>query len=64
MKPMYFRGSFQKATPSANNAELVGQLEHAITDREYPPTVWAARTTSHAIQLRTRAHLQRRPVRL
>ena len=30
------------ATPSANNAELVGQLDHAITDHEYPPTVWAA----------------------
>ncbi len=29
-------------TPSANNAELVGQLDHAITDHEYPPTVWAA----------------------
>ncbi len=30
------------ATPSANNAKLVGQLDHAITDHEYPPTVWAA----------------------
>ncbi len=29
-------------TPSANNAELVGQLDHAITDHEYPLTVWAA----------------------
>ena len=27
---------------SANYAELVGQLDHAITDHEYPPTVWAA----------------------
>ena len=33
---------FFYSTPSANNAELVGQLDHAITDHEYPPTVWAA----------------------
>ena len=26
---------------SANYAELVGQLDHAITDREYPPMVWS-----------------------
>ena len=31
-----------RATPSANNAKLVGQLDHAINDQEYPPTVWAA----------------------
>ena len=31
-----------RITPSANNAELVAQLDHAITDHEYPPTVWAA----------------------
>jgi len=35
-------GTIAVATPSANNAELVGQLDHAITDHEYPPTVWAA----------------------
>ena len=29
-------------TPSANHAELVGQLDHAITDHEYPPMVGAA----------------------
>ena len=34
--------AFFHVTPSANNAELVGQLDHAITDHEYPPTVWAA----------------------
>ena len=34
--------AFVHITPSANNAELVGQLDHAITDYEYPPTVWAA----------------------
>ncbi len=34
--------AFFYITPSANNAELVGQLDHAITDYEYPPTVWAA----------------------
>ena len=32
----------QGATPSANHAELVGQLNHATTDHVYPPTVWAA----------------------
>jgi len=31
-----------RITPSANNAELVAQLDHAITDHEYPPKVWAA----------------------
>ena len=31
--------AFFHITPSANNAELVGQLDHAITDHEYPPTV-------------------------
>ena len=30
------------ATPIVSNAELVGQPDHAITDHEYPPTVWAA----------------------
>ena len=34
--------AFFHIAPSANNAELVGQLDHAITDHEYPPTVWAA----------------------
>ncbi len=34
--------SFFHITPSANNAKLVGQLDHAITDHEYPPTVWTA----------------------
>ncbi len=34
--------AFFHITPIANNAELVGQLDHAITDHEYPPTVWAA----------------------
>ena len=34
--------AFFHITPSANNAELVGQLDHAITDHEYPPTVWSA----------------------
>ena len=29
-------------TPSANHAELVRQLDRAITDHEYPPMVWAA----------------------
>ena len=33
---------FFHITPSANNAEIVGQLDHAITDHEYPPTVCAA----------------------
>ena len=30
------------ATPIVSNVELVGQPDHAITDHEYPPTVWAA----------------------
>ena len=34
--------AFFHITPSAHNAEMVGQLDHAITDHEYPPTVWAA----------------------
>ena len=34
--------AFFHIMPGANNAELVGQLDHAITDHEYPPTVWAA----------------------
>ena len=34
--------AFFHITPSANNAELMGQLDHAITNHEYPPTVWAA----------------------
>ena len=33
--------AFFHITPSANNAEFVGQLDHAITDHEYPPTEWA-----------------------
>ena len=33
--------AFFHITPCANNAELVGQLDHAITDHEYPPPVWA-----------------------
>ena len=33
--------AFFHITPSANNAELVGHLDHANTDYEYPPTVWA-----------------------
>ena len=36
-----FKVRFFHITPSANNAELVGQLDHAITDHEYLPTVWA-----------------------
>jgi len=32
---------FFHITPSAKNAKLVGQLDHAITDHEYPPTAWA-----------------------
>jgi len=36
------RTAFFHITPSANNPELVGQRDHAITDHEYPPTVWAA----------------------
>ena len=31
--------AFFHITPGANNAKLVGQLDHAITDHEYPPTV-------------------------
>ena len=34
--------AFFHITPSVSNAELVGQLDHAITDHEYPLTVWAA----------------------
>jgi len=34
--------AFFHITPSANDAELVGQLDLAITDHVYPPTVWAA----------------------
>ena len=33
--------AFFHITPSANNAEFVGQLDHAITDHEYPPPVWS-----------------------
>lgn len=29
-----------RITPNANNTELVGQLDHGITDHEYPPTMW------------------------
>jgi hypothetical protein len=35
--------AFFHITPNVSNAELVGQLDHAITDHEYPPTVWAAK---------------------
>ena len=35
-------GRIAVETPSANNAELLGQLDHANTDHEYPPTLWAA----------------------
>ena len=34
--------AFFHITPSAIHAELVEQLDHAITDHEYPLTVWAA----------------------
>ena len=34
--------AFFHITPSANNAELVGQLDHAIMDHEYPAPVWSA----------------------
>ena len=34
--------SFFHITPSNNNAEIVGQPGHAITDHECPPAVWAA----------------------
>ncbi len=34
--------AFFHITPNVSNAEFVGQLDHAITDHEYPPTVWAA----------------------
>ncbi len=33
--------AFFHITPNVSNAEFVGQLDHAITDHEYPPTVWA-----------------------
>ena len=33
--------AFFHITPNVSNAELVGQLDPAITDHEYPPTVWA-----------------------
>ena len=36
--------AFFHITPSVSNAELVGQLDHAITDHQYPPTVWAAKS--------------------
>ena len=34
--------SFCHITPGNNNAEMVGQSGHAITDHECPPAVWAA----------------------
>ena len=34
--------SFFHITPGNNNAEMVGQPGHAITDHECPPAVWAA----------------------
>ena len=40
---------FFHITPSVSNAELVGQLDHAITDHECPPTVWAANSELHAL---------------
>ncbi len=33
--------AFFHITPNVSNAEFVGQLDHAITDHEYPPTVWS-----------------------
>ena len=36
--------AFFHITPNVSNAELVGQLDHAITDHEYPPTVWSAKS--------------------
>jgi len=41
--------AFFHITPNVSNAELVGQLDHAITDHEYPPTVWAANSGLHAL---------------
>ena len=35
--------AFFPITPNVSNAEFVGQLDHAITYHEYPPTVWAAK---------------------
>ena len=34
--------SFFHITPGNNNAEMVGQPGHAITDHECPPAGWAA----------------------
>ena len=34
--------AFVHITPNVSNVELVGQLDHAITDHVYPPTVRAA----------------------
>ena len=41
--------AFFHITPNVSNAELVVQLDHAITDHEYPPTVWAANSGLHAL---------------
>ena len=35
---------FFHITPNVSNVELGGQLDHAITDHVYPPTVWAAKS--------------------
>jgi len=36
--------AFFHITPNVSNAEFVGQLNHAITDHQYPPTVWYAKS--------------------
>ena len=41
--------AFFHIAPRANSAELVGQLDHAITDREYPPPVWSAKSGLQAV---------------
>jgi len=41
--------AFFHITPSVSNAKLVGQLDHAITDHQYPPTVWAAKSGLSAL---------------
>jgi len=41
--------AFFHIAPRANSAELVGQLDHAITDREYPPPVWSAKSGLQAL---------------
>ena len=41
--------AFVHITPNVSNVELVGQLDHAITDHVYPPTVRAAKSGLKAI---------------